>query len=394
VFKHIYVFILFCASLYAGGLEDEALPPQSYMNNYLKILGQGNKNAAEELPKIRAAWFELCKKEGQVQTKWQDKGLKASKLYRKLTFELLTQYSQKRDNIIANMKLNREGGYNLKHPEKVLLVNGKPYCAGPVHIDTVKFRGIQFEEKLAEEELFGQTRLGLLHEITHLSEKDYYVSKERQQNIRLQQPFELRADKVALLIGNCFDCAYEMAQEYFDPYKQQFLLANALKKDSRLAIEKALQMSDDEFAKSLKQAHESSLIVNSTHPQNIERALTAIEFCRKNPKAQCTYHQKYGRNIKTKDMLKMHEDDIRVQKEKQRQEQKAQQEAKAKQPAPQNPNQIKPLVPKPAIVKKPPLIKQSTLDCSSAKKIPFLNLGIGLGFLASIWGYRSWFKKN
>ena len=288
----LIIFLSAFYSLHGASAARVALQPHSYGINAL---------AAMRRPGLQ------IQGKREVQTQWNSPA-QASRPYRRLAYELLVEYANNR-NRIAILGVSEQPGYNLVKPEIVLLLNRRPFCAGPVRIEKDIFRGIEYEEKVADEQWFGATRLIFFHEIKHLSEKDYYKSRKASD----QQIVERDADIAAHIIGKCEVCSYEYAQYYFTRFKNKpkdyFLKMSAEEFDTlqKINIEIAKKMTISDLNKEYYKAQIASKQHEGTHPINIERALLAMLYIRSDAHgiagSQCTFHKKYGAGLTTKEMM-------------------------------------------------------------------------------------------
>ena len=277
-------------SLLDASAAQSAIQPDSYLINAL---------VAVHLPGVQV------KGKREVETQWGFP-IAASRPYRRLAYELLLEYANNR-NRIAKFGISDQPGYNLVRPEIVMLVNRKPFCAGPVEIGKFELRGIECEEKAADEQLFGVTRLAFLHEIKHLSEKDYYSNpKERREN-------ERKADVAAHIIGKCQACSYEFTQFFFNCFKktgkENFpkISAEIFASLQKINFEDAKKMTQTALKHAYRQAHAASEEETGTHHMSIERGLIGIFHARSKiygiAQSKCVFHQKYGTGLTTKKMF-------------------------------------------------------------------------------------------
>lgn len=279
----------------------------------------GSRSYIANLKKEDEKFFEALRQEKEVNTVWDDPALKANASYRKLVYDSLTSYGQKRHELLAlfpDLKLSAESGYNVLRPELVMLVNRQPMCAGPVELGGQVLRGIEFQVEKENKNLFGYTRLTFLHEITHLSEKHYYQSCD----ITTRQPVfsqnqERMADFFASLVGQCEICSRESAQYYFDLYRPHRKSYGPLVFTSLDEID---SMDMQSLNKVIMQAQAISMAGHRDHPIDLERALKFIRNA-KDPKykivgSKCKYHKQFGGGLTTEQMFKKIADEHETEK--------------------------------------------------------------------------------
>jgi hypothetical protein len=270
----------------------------------------------------------------------------ANEQYRKFTYDLIEQYAQARESKLrGNIKLADKAGYDLTNPGLVVLINKDK--KGYNNNEAGFFKGygaIVFREKKENKKKFGNTRLTFLHEITHLSERHYRDSgsgKNKKERRAFSQEQETIADAGAVIVGQCYRCAQEEIDNFFEDFKKDKIENyRLLKKKSLRGMEAAIKnltdeneeilqrlhdefdelqklsrelvekMSDKEFNEKYEYLNKASSLLYETHPLDIARAFTIIKGLktgkyRVSLQDRCKYHQQFDGAFTTKQMFSM-----------------------------------------------------------------------------------------